>query len=145
MNRIIVERGVMVWCLHCKTVVWAYDHEKTGRDIAGTCNVFRLPCPECGDSSGGYIGAEGFVIALDLYQFSDIWTAMQAYALLWQLTWKPSPNNEWGKQPDEKWLIEQEVKNLKLVGRMIADGVAERFFGEELDNVMSSLRKVKEA
>lgn len=94
--------AAMVWCQSCKTVVWAYDHQRH-TDLRGVANMWRLPCPQCG-ARGNYDGwgAEDAIGAMqvvglvdDRNPVVDDWSAMRAVARRRRLEWAPSPDNVW--------------------------------------------------
>ena len=72
----------MIACLHCKTVVWAYDHEP--RPLAGVMNGMKMPCPECGD-----------VACFDGWNGNLSWEDYHRIAEAGGLTWKPDGECRW--------------------------------------------------
>ena len=95
----------MVWCQSCKTVVWAYDHQRPV-DIRGIVNMFGLPCPKCsaeGNFDGfGFDRFTGILRSLGInpegVKVYDAWSAMKAMASWYKLAWDPSPDNRWFPQ-----------------------------------------------
>ncbi len=95
-----------VWCNHCKTVVWAYDHQPSV-NMSGICNMLQLLCPKCGDK-GNYDGWGINALSDDLRSqlervtkepMYDLWAAMKAIAKLHKVEWQPSPDNDWARRP----------------------------------------------
>lgn len=91
----------MVWCQSCKTVVWAYDHQRPV-DLRGICNMLGLPCPKCGDA-GNFDGWNDKGEDLAFYktyhsegsEIYDWWSLMKAVASYYEVAWEPSGNNRW--------------------------------------------------
>ena len=81
--------GRMVFCVSCKSVVWAHDSDLG--DVRGICNVFRLSCPECGDVAS----FDGYTL-WESWQFVDVWAEMHRIAEQANLTWRNSPDLSWG-------------------------------------------------
>lgn len=99
----------MVWCNSCKTVVWAYEHQKPV-DLRGICNMLQLPCPKCGAvgnfdgwASDNFEGAdEAIRYLIPSWAIYDWWSAMKAIAESYKIAWEPSPDNTWLRRPDTK-------------------------------------------
>ena len=85
----------MVWCISCKKVIWAYDHQKPG-EFAGFVNMLGLKCPRCGKERtfDGW-GAEEITPFLAAQGAYDMWSAMKITAGIYQVAWEPSPDNRW--------------------------------------------------
>jgi len=98
--------AVMVWCLGCETVVWAYDHQEK-MDLRGWLNNARMPCPRCKDN--GNFDGFGFDNVTDAMaeranawdEPGDAWGVMRAVAKYRRLKWQPSPYNKWFWRPAE--------------------------------------------
>ena len=82
--------GTMVFCVTCKSVVWA--HDSAWGDLRSVCNVFRLQCPQCGDFSS----FDGFRILESQLSGLDPWAKMHEIADREQLAWRNSPDLSWG-------------------------------------------------
>jgi len=88
----------MVWCNNCKKVVWAYVHQPKV-DLRGICNMFRLPCPNCGieGNFNGWGSNDAYNQVKDLAKGDvyDDWSAMKYVATCNEVEWNPSPDNRW--------------------------------------------------
>lgn len=92
----------MIWCEDCKTVIWAYDHQKP-TDLRDIANMWRLACPNCGMTrcfDGWYAKELDETLIRNLENVSrekvfDCWSAMKAVAKFHNVTWDPSPDNTW--------------------------------------------------
>lgn len=94
--------AVMVWCKSCKKVVWAYD-EHLRVDLRGICNMFKLPCPKCGDV-GNFDGwgsdhpisqLREMLLESEKQEVYDAWSAMRWIAKFYGVKWEPSGDNTW--------------------------------------------------
>lgn len=88
----------MIFCLGCKTVVWADD--VLSGDLRGFANEAQLICPEC----GAIANFDGFRAEAIEDQASreggDLWGAMHNMARMMGLTWGISPDGAWFHRPD---------------------------------------------
>ena len=90
----------MVWCLSCKKVVWAYDHQPKV-DLRGIFNMMKMPCPNCGvegnfdgwGSNNAYETIKPYETKENLVY--DDWSAMKLIAALSEVEWCPSEDNRW--------------------------------------------------
>lgn len=86
--------GQMVFCVKCKTVVWALDEDYG--DVRGICNRMKLPCPQPPCDGVGTFDGFSFdrdrIVALDV---NNAWAAMHKVADEENLEWKASPDNVW--------------------------------------------------
>ena len=80
--------GLMVVCLGCKNVVWAYD-TMARVDLRGILNHLQMPCRLCGDR-GNY---DGWYVPDS--EANDVWRAMHQIAEHEGYAWKTSPINVW--------------------------------------------------
>ncbi len=106
----------MVWCVSCKKVVWAYDHQRKV-DLRGICNMLRLPCPQCGvrGSFDGWGSNEPMAqleraqVYLQKEKIYDSWSAMKYIARSSRVEWCPSPNNEWFRKGHNEDIPDHEL------------------------------------
>ena len=89
-NRVEKVVGTMVFCVECRTVIWAHDADHG--DVRSICNMFRLACPLCG-AAGSFDGFS--VCASMLGQHPDAWAKMHAVADAEKLAWRNSPDLTW--------------------------------------------------
>ena len=102
--------GTMVFCLTCRTVVWAHDGDLG--DVRGILNMMKIPCRLCGEK-GNYdgfhptsrtmeeINATAMTFTGEALLAFDGWSTMRAIA--------KDNNLEWDISPDLSWEIKEEV------------------------------------
>jgi hypothetical protein len=92
--------AAIVWCLTCRTTVWAYDHITI--DLRSVCNMLQLPCPKCGDI-GNFDGWEAKdpvrhvrkALPDKKDEVYDAWSALKAVAEIHEVSWDISPDCSW--------------------------------------------------
>ena len=88
--------GTMVFCLTCRTVVWAHDSDLG--DVRGILNMMKIPCRLCKASGKEWKGYDGWnptgKTMQDLSAF-DSWSTMRAIAKNARLKWDISPDLSW--------------------------------------------------
>lgn len=85
--------ATMVFCLTCKTVVWADDVVTV--DVRGLMNEMRMPCPECGTISN----FDGYGLSDTRVCGGDFWEGMRRIAGELGLRWSISPDCAWFNRP----------------------------------------------
>ena len=85
--------GTMVWCLACRTVVWALDSHWPG-DLRGILNHLKIPCRLCG-VSGNYDGMTVTDHHAESLGTFDGWSTMRSIAESEGLAWDPSGSGVW--------------------------------------------------
>ena len=98
--------GTMVACLACKSVVWAHDSDMG--DLRGTCNIFGLPCPECG-ARGNY---DGYSVVND----TDAWRKMHEIAEDEGWAWKNGPHMFWRLPGDSRGGTPNDTQDTRYQG-----------------------------
>lgn len=91
--------GTMVFCLTCKTVVWAHDSNLG--DVRGILNMMKIPCRLCGEK-GNYDGSSPTSRTMEDLSTHDGWSTMRAIAQYFKLEWDISPDLSWEVKEVEK-------------------------------------------
>ena len=81
--------GTMVWCVSCKSVVWAHDADHS--DVRGIANMFRLRCPLCRVAAS----FDGILVHREMLGQLAPWVWMHCYADQNNLDWRNSDDLTW--------------------------------------------------
>ena len=98
--------GTMVFCLACRTVIWAHDSGHWG-DVRGLLNAMRMPCRLCGGENE-FRGYDGWTITAEMvrgYGLPDVWLTMHQLAEDNGLAWDNSPDLTWFSRKEDRCTV----------------------------------------
>jgi len=119
--------GTMVFCLTCRTVVWAHDSDLG--DVRGILNMMKIPCRLCqadGRKWKGYDGWNPTTEAIKSLGTYDGWSTMKEIARRNDLQWDISPDLSWNLATTKQTLTVMEAAQILGIGRQTAYELARR-------------------
>ena len=117
----------MVFCLTCRTVVWAHDSDLG--DVRGILNMMKIPCRLCqadGRKWKGYDGWNPTTEAIKSLGTYDGWSTMKEIARRNDLQWDISPDLSWNLATTKQTLTVREAAQILGVSGQHAYVLARR-------------------